>query len=243
MSTLWISHRGESSLAPENTVSAFRLARQSGSDGSECDIYLTSDHKIIVSHDNTTARMGDIPLPIEQSSFDQLRAVKIANWNPQFPNERLATLDEALDELGSQRIFYIELKGSNPELVPALRDNLAARNVSPSQIVLISFNADLLAACKELMPQYKTLFLMNFQNYPDFQILIDLLHKIHADGIDAHCAEFDGMADTFQQLHNEGFYIALWTVDTPGLAKRLIHAGADAITSNAASSLKKLLQA
>ncbi len=241
MSVLWISHRGESALAPENTVSAFRLARHSGSDGSECDIYLTADHKIIVCHDNTTARMGDISLPIEQSTFDQLRSVKIANWNPQFPNERLATLDEALDELGDGRVFYIELKGSNPELVPALRDNLAARNVSPDQIVLISFNETLLADCKKFMPQYKTLFLMNFQKYPDLQELLDLLRNIHADGVDAHCTEFDGIANVFLTLHNAGFYIAVWTVDTPGLASRLIRAGADAITSNAASSLKKLL--
>ena len=46
MSVTFISHRGESCDAPENTLSAFRLAAERGTDGIECDIYFTSDGRV-----------------------------------------------------------------------------------------------------------------------------------------------------------------------------------------------------
>ena len=41
--TLFLSHRGESDDAPENTLSAFAIAMERDSDGIELDIRLTSD--------------------------------------------------------------------------------------------------------------------------------------------------------------------------------------------------------
>ena len=38
MSIAWISHRGESIDAPENTLSAFKLSSARDVDGMECDI-------------------------------------------------------------------------------------------------------------------------------------------------------------------------------------------------------------
>lgn len=41
--TLWVSHRGESYDAPENTLSAFKLARERNTDAWETDIHFTGD--------------------------------------------------------------------------------------------------------------------------------------------------------------------------------------------------------
>ena len=43
--TLFLSHRGESDDAPENTLAAFALAMERDSDGIELDIRMTSDKK------------------------------------------------------------------------------------------------------------------------------------------------------------------------------------------------------
>ena len=37
------AHRGASGYAPENTLAAFRLAEEQGSDGVELDVQLTKD--------------------------------------------------------------------------------------------------------------------------------------------------------------------------------------------------------
>ena len=41
--TRFLSHRGESDDAPENTLSAYKLAMERDSDGIELDIRLTAD--------------------------------------------------------------------------------------------------------------------------------------------------------------------------------------------------------
>ena len=54
------AHRGDSGDYPENTLRAFRSALQVGVDWMECDIYKTSDGKIVVVHDRDTERVGDL---------------------------------------------------------------------------------------------------------------------------------------------------------------------------------------
>ena len=51
MRPLIIAHRGASHLAPENTLTAFRLAKTLGADGFECDVQITRDRHIGVAHD------------------------------------------------------------------------------------------------------------------------------------------------------------------------------------------------
>lgn len=53
---LLFAHRGLSSIAPENTMAAFKLARDMGMPGIEFDVHLTKDGKLAVIHDHSTAR-------------------------------------------------------------------------------------------------------------------------------------------------------------------------------------------
>ena len=51
-----IAHRGASHDAPENTLAAFRLARDMGADWFELDCHLSRDGLVVVSHDNEIGR-------------------------------------------------------------------------------------------------------------------------------------------------------------------------------------------
>ena len=48
---LIIAHRGYSSLAPENTLAAFRAAIEAGAPAAECDVHCTRDSDVVVIHD------------------------------------------------------------------------------------------------------------------------------------------------------------------------------------------------
>ena len=56
---LVISHRGHSSLLPENTIEATEIALEYG-DFSELDVMLTADHKLIVFHDDHLSRVTNV---------------------------------------------------------------------------------------------------------------------------------------------------------------------------------------
>ena len=238
----WISHRGESAIAPENTVAAHRVARELGTDGSECDVWLTKDGKVIVCHNATTGMMADRDLSVQGSTFDELRALTVANADPAYQHERFATLAEIVAELGPGRELYLELKGKDLALVPAVVAEVKAIGLEPERCVFIGFDPLLMQAVKAALPQYRMLYLTGVGYYPRVEELIAMLKAIHADGVDiSYAGESDGTADYYRALHEAGFYVAVWTIDYPGLARRFIGYGADAITSNRAAALKGLL--
>ena len=65
--TLVIAHRGSSKAEPENTLAAFRRAREDGADLVELDVRLTVDGALAVVHDPL---LGDGRVVAETDSFD-----------------------------------------------------------------------------------------------------------------------------------------------------------------------------
>lgn len=106
-----IAHRGESSGAPENTVSAFKAACVSGANGIEFDIHLTSDGQPVVFHDATLDRCTDGHGPLAQLSLQQVQALDAGSWfaSP-FEGERVPTLDEAIESIASPTFMVMHLR-------------------------------------------------------------------------------------------------------------------------------------
>ncbi|MBD8953043.1 MAG: radical SAM protein [Subdoligranulum sp.] len=73
MRPLIIAHRGASHLAPENTLTAFRLAKTLGADGFECDVQITRDRHLVVAHDYLTDLKTGVHGNIPDMDFDDLR--------------------------------------------------------------------------------------------------------------------------------------------------------------------------
>ena len=63
----WISHRGESLDAPENSLAAFKLSLERKTDGMECDVRLSADGQVVVCHDANTLRTGSAFLTVEKA--------------------------------------------------------------------------------------------------------------------------------------------------------------------------------
>ena len=244
MSVKWISHRGESCDAPENSIPAFKLSLERRTDGMECDVHLTADQQVVVAHDGHTGRMGDRLAVISQTLLADLRKINISGaFEEEYPNEHIPLLTEVLPLLGEGREFYIELKPGSHELVPAVAAILSKSGIPAEQLVIISFDKEMIALSKEQMPQYRALWLATISNLtePYAESAIEQLNAIHADGIDLAVNDYLVTADFVRTLHEAGKTVALWTIDQPGQAKRMIEAGVDAITSNRAAKLRRLL--
>lgn len=245
MSCKWISHRGESADAPENTLSAFKLSLERHTDGMECDVHLTADHYVVVSHDSDTGRMGNRRLIIADSTLEELKSVCVTGAHTAYPDETIPLFADTLQYVGPGRQYFVELKPGCPELVPAVKKILMNSALAPEQIVIITFDRELLALSKAQMPQYKTLLLTGFHidagiMHPTAPELIDDLAHLHADGVDIVCNENVIDQAYVSQIKNAGFIFAVWTVDHPGQAQRFIQMGVDYITSNRAACLRDL---
>ena len=94
---LIIAHRGASHDAPENTLSAFKLAIEQGADAFEADFYLTRDDHVVCFHDKDTERITGRKLSITETPFDELRRLDVGSWKgAQWKGEQMPTLEEVL---------------------------------------------------------------------------------------------------------------------------------------------------
>ncbi len=78
-------------IVPENSMRAFRYAVRYGF-GSELDVHLTADGKIVVFHDATLRRMAGIDRKIETMTWPELRQVRLLNTQ-----NRIPLLEDVLD--------------------------------------------------------------------------------------------------------------------------------------------------
>jgi len=68
-----IAHRGGSSEAPENTLAAFRTAKENGAYGVEFDVDFTKDGRPVVIHDSTVDRTTDGSGPVSEFTLEEIR--------------------------------------------------------------------------------------------------------------------------------------------------------------------------
>jgi glycerophosphoryl diester phosphodiesterase len=141
------AHRGARHELPENTLQAFRRGLDVGADALELDCHMTRDGIIVVSHDETGARMGNVASTIRSSSFADLREWDVGlgflgeSGERPFKSAgfRIPALAEVLAEFSGVRL-NIDAKQEEPDMIPALLR--AIRNARAEEYVhLASFSS------------------------------------------------------------------------------------------------------
>jgi glycerophosphoryl diester phosphodiesterase len=231
----FVAHRGESFLAPENTMAAFELAGANDADAVELDVHLTKDGRLIVCHDADTQRTHGIKLVIAEHTAEELTRLN------------LPLLEEVIATIPEGKRLFIEIK-CGPEATAELARLVDGSGKTNEQFVVISFRADVLVAAKKRLPGLKTFFLSDFKQdqqtnrcSPTIEELIAKAKEIGADGLDLEAkAPMD--ASAVKVIQAAGLECSVWTVDEPVVARRLIEYGVDAITTNRAAWLKQQVQ-
>jgi glycerophosphoryl diester phosphodiesterase len=242
-----IAHRGESALAPENTLSAINLAWEMGDTAVEIDIHLTADNKIVVLHDPHTGRTGTQRLTVRKSMLKDLRAVDVGvKKGPEWRGEKIPELWEVLQTIPENCILVIEIK-CGKDVIPFLAGVIRDMDIVSSRIEIISYRLDILCEMKKLFPGLRMLWLLDLDYYlPSWLINVNLkklLAKVLAcnlDGVDAWAGK-DLDENFVREFKNSGLSVYAWTVNEVELARELLSYGVDAITTDNASSLKKRL--
>lgn len=105
-------HRGERTVVPENTLSAFRYALSCGVDAIETDFHLTKDGKLVIIHDHTLERTTNGSGRVCDYTLEELRRLSAGGWfSEQFASERIPTAEEFFELTADKDIlFNLELK-------------------------------------------------------------------------------------------------------------------------------------
>src|SRR5659263_487313 len=90
----WIAHRGAGKLAPENTLTAFRLGASHGYRMFECDVKLSADGVPFLLHDDTLDRTTNGKGVAGEQPWEVLSKLDAGSWHsPEFAGEPLPRLD------------------------------------------------------------------------------------------------------------------------------------------------------
>lgn len=93
-------HRGAAELAPENTLASYRAALAYEMDMIEVDVQQTADHRFVAFHDLDVARKTGASGTFPLLTFDQARALNVANndrWRgSEYDPSRMPSLEEVL---------------------------------------------------------------------------------------------------------------------------------------------------
>lgn len=239
-----VAHRGASHDAPENTLPAFELAWQQGADAIEGDFHLTRDGRIICVHDFDTLRVSGSKKIVKDSTLGELRALDAGAWfKPRWKGTRMPAFSEVAATVPDHGKFFVEVK-CGPEIVPVLLEELKSSGLKVPQIVVISFNAEVIRAIKEKAPAYKACWLSSFAKSnpldPTTASVLETLRATKADG-------FSSRADTrlspayVNAIKSAGFEYHCWTVDDPKTARNFLNLGALSITTNRPAFLREAL--
>jgi glycerophosphoryl diester phosphodiesterase len=101
----------------ENTLAAFRRAREEGADGVELDVLSCATGEVVVFHDEDLTRLAGRPERIADLPLAAVRDVRLAG------GQSIPLFTEALEELGSQSMLVnVEIKAPPPAASPGRWD-------------------------------------------------------------------------------------------------------------------------
>jgi glycerophosphoryl diester phosphodiesterase len=238
---LAIAHRGDSLVAPENTLPAFLSAAALGVDMVELDYHHSADGVPVVFHDATLERTtdavkhwGETRLKFAERSLAELSTLDAGSWfDAKFAGTRLSTLVDAMEAIHAAGcVTLIERKTGD---AATLVRSLGERN-RLGDVIVQAFDWPFLAECKRLAPGLVIGALGRHEITPQ------KLDEVVATG-----AAFIGWADPdltrqgIARTHDRGLKVLVFTCDDERRANELISFGIDGIISNAPARIQQVL--
>jgi glycerophosphoryl diester phosphodiesterase len=224
---LVLGHRGVRGDAPENTMSAFRLAKEQGADGVELDIRLDASGDAVVSHDRNLERVtkGEDSRKVEDLTREEL------NWVNVGDGQRIPRLIEVLDwaETASMRV-NIEVKHDVPSRFAVVRELariLRARTGAGRSIIVSSFDPAIVLLVGRATRVPTALL---FESEQKFGREGRAWRAIGATAVNPErvlCSP-----ERIRRWKKRGALINVWTVNDPTEARDLAALGVDGIVSD-----------
>ena len=227
-------HRGSKVRAPENTLIALQQAIVEGADFAEIDVQTTADGVVVLFHDADLMRVASLGRRLRDITYRELQDIDVGSWfAPQFSDERIPTLQEAMALARGRIKLNIELKYTWPD--PALTQKVAdliRQNDFSSECVVSSLNFPAVTEIKASFPELTAGFIV-------FTAAGDL-SRMEADFLSISAAR--ATAQLVRQLHRHGRAVHVWTVNDFNNVISMVERGVDNIITDYPQEVRGFIQ-
>jgi glycerophosphoryl diester phosphodiesterase len=206
-----MAHRGWSGKAPENTMTAIRLAlAEPAIQGIEVDVQLSRDGVPILMHDFTLERTTNGTGLVKDHTLEELRKVDAGSWmNERFAGERIPTLEEALLAVKGRCTLNIELKATL-EMYPGLAEKvleLLEKHEMKDQVYMTSFDHELIRHVRTLDASVQTGLIVLGR-----PVLV--MEQLEAAGANVLSMEYRYLTQELAcSVIEQGYKVIAWTID------------------------------
>ena len=226
-----IAHRGfwKTEGSAQNSIAALEKAAEEKLYGSEFDVQVTLDGKLIVNHD--AKFQGFV---IAETPYKQLKKIRLQN------GEKLPNLKKYLKKGKKLDIqLILEIKSHKSKEV---EDKMASDIVKmvkkmglEKQVEYIAFSLNVCEQLAKLTPESEIAYLNG-------DIAPAELKKKGINGIDYHYNVIEKHPEWVKEAHDLGMKVNVWTVNKEDMMKKLIDRKVDYITTDQPLEAKKLLE-
>ena len=227
-----IAHRGfwKAEGSAQNSITALEKAAEAQLYGSEFDVLMTADGKIVVNHDNSIEGMV-----IAETPYKKLKNLRIKN------GEKLPTLKQYLKK-GKKLDIQLILE-AKPLPTKEMEDQAIATMVKmvkkmglEKKVEYISFSLNMCEQLAKLTPESEIAYLNG-------DVAPAELKKKGINGIDYHHSVIlNKHPEWVEEAHRQGMKVNVWTVNKEDMMKKLIDMKVDYITTDQPLEAKKLVK-
>ncbi|MEK6235174.1 MAG: glycerophosphodiester phosphodiesterase, partial [Planctomycetales bacterium] len=229
------AHRGSSAVAPENSLSALRIAIEQGADFAEIDVQETSDGTIVLLHDADLKRVTGQSLKIWETDYETIKTLDAGSWfSEKFRDERIPTLRQAIALARGKIKLNVELKfnGRDQQLVERVVGILEEAQFE-NQCVVTSLKREALAQVKARNKNLKV-GLIVFRSLGRLDRMDVDFFSVNRDFVDAELT---------RSIHRQEKDLHVWTVNDAAGAHALMDLGADNLITDVPDQLISVRQA
>ncbi|KJY81558.1 glycerophosphodiester phosphodiesterase [Vibrio galatheae] len=215
-----VGHRGVAGRYPENTRASIEAAIELGLNWVEVDVQPTKDGHLVICHDHRIDRCSNGKGRIDSMNLEELQGYDFGAWfDDKFTGEPILTLGDLLELSNTHDLkLNLELKidRHDPQSVcQLLKHQLEAHNITPDQIVLSSFNHELIRQLHRRLPNFRLGVLCERLNKKTKA----LLKEVGAYSCNIHYRWAN--RKLIERLHAEGFQVWSYTVNNPSALTHL----------------------
>lgn len=222
------AHRGNSGEYPENTIPAFVSAVKLNVDWLELDIYRTKDGKLVVSHDSTTKRVGDVVMDVTEATYEELKTVDVAHQfrksrnltKEQCPKGTIPLLTDVIQLVKLQHKTRLSIQPKMDCVAEAIQT--IKRMKAENWVGFNDGNLDFMKQAKQSDPNLPV-FWDRYRSDVDEDI--DTARKWNFETIVMHCD--DVTREKIDKIHRAGIEAGAWTINDTKIMKQFLKMGID----------------
>ena len=235
-----IAHRGYSEEAPENTLPAFKLAKNKGFSYVECDVRWSSDDIPVLLHDISIDRTSDGTGYVDQLTLDELKSYDYGSWKSgAYIGTTIPTFEEFIIECKKLNLHpYIELKSGFDVAKGENLVNIVKKHRMENKCTWISKISNL-NEIKNLSPNARLGFLTDTLDTVNIDSIVNLKTQDNEVFINVAYASLD--VEKINEAHQKGIDVETWTLNTESTVLSAVDKGVDGITTDHLN-IAKILQ-